>query len=167
MLINLNLNGLFWSDCVSTAFGLSRWGDDDDDVHVTQPPELRDIESLVTESQCSEQNKLMDSIIWNIFENWQIGSCEIYLSCKINYWSLIVMLDQARVWTYSENIEPKFSTMNRIFNPVDIMVVNVGGVMIIKFTDLHQIKPIRRLRGERPIFLILPRLQVLWTRNIF
>ena len=115
MLINLNLNGLFWSDCVSTAFGLSRWGDDDDDVHVTQPPELRDIESLVTVSQCSEQNKLMDSIIWNIFENWQIGSCEIYLSCKINYWSLIVMLDQARVWTYSENIEPKFSTMKCAF----------------------------------------------------
>ena len=146
MLINLNLNGLFWSDCTSTAPGLAQCGDDDD-VLVTLPLSLVTLSlvtiTIITVSQGSEQNKLMDSIIWNIFENWQIGSCEIYLSCKINYWSLIVMLDQARVWTYSENIEPKFSTMNRIFNPVDIMVVNVGGVMIIKFTDLHQIKPIR------------------------
>ena len=123
--------GWWWCPCHAPP---EQWS------HVTSQPSSQ----TTSQSQpAMEENKLMTPIIWNIFENWQIGSCEIYLSCKINYWSLIVMLDQARVWTYSENIVPKFSTMNRIFNPVDIMVVNVGGVMIIKFTDLHQIKLIR------------------------
>ena len=92
----------------------------------------------------SEENKLMTPIIWNILKIDKLGALwnlslvqNKLLEFNCNAWPGQSVNLLGKYWTKIFHHEVC------IFNPVDIMVVNVGRVMIIKFTDLHQIKLIR------------------------